>query len=124
MLATTVAERAAQYEALGMTPDVAQAVAAAADEAMGRCILALYRSAAQPAMALLGEQLGNAAARPGLVIIPTEDGYTGGERRARWAAEKAGANVAVLPRLGHWWMLQDPRAGANALREFWSRVGV
>jgi hypothetical protein len=44
--------------------------------------LALYRSAAQSAMARLGEQLGNAAARPGLVI-PTEDGYTGGERRAR-----------------------------------------
>jgi pimeloyl-ACP methyl ester carboxylesterase len=124
MLATTVTNRAAQYEALGMTPDVAEAVAAAADEAMGRCILALYRSAAQPAMALLGEQLGQAAARPGLIIIPTEDGYTGGEHRARWAAEKAGANVAVLPRLGHWWMLQDPRAGANVLREFWSRAGV
>ena len=123
MLATPVAERAAQYEALGMTPDIAKAVAAAADEAMGRCILALYRSAAQPAMARLGEQLGTAAARPGLVIIPTEDGYTGGERRARWAAEKAGANVAILPGLGHWWMLQDPRAGASALREFWSTLG-
>ena len=122
MLAIPVAERAAQYQALGMTPDVAKAVAAAADEAMGRCILALYRSAAQPAMARLGEQLGKAAARPGLVIIPPNDGYTGGERRARWAAEKAGANVAVLPGLGHWWMLQDPRAGASALREFWSAV--
>jgi hypothetical protein len=85
----------------------------------GRCILALYRSAAQPTMARLGEQLSKAAARPGLVIIPTEDGYTGGERRARWAAEKAGGNVAVLPRLGHCWMLQDPGAGASALREFW-----
>ena len=122
MLAIPVAERAVQYEALGMTPDVAEAVAAAADEAMGRCILALYRSAAQPAMARLGEQLGTAAARPGLVIIPTEDGYTGGESRARWAAEKAGAHVAVLPGLGHWWMLQDPRAGASALREFWSTL--
>jgi pimeloyl-ACP methyl ester carboxylesterase len=123
MLAIPVAERAAQYQALGMTPDVAKAVAAAADEAMGRCILALYRSAAQPAMARLGEQLGTAAARPGLVIIPAEDGYTGGESRARWAAEEAGATVAVLPGLGHWWMLQDPRAGASALREFWSTLG-
>ena len=122
MLATPAAERAAQYEGLGMTLHVAEAVAAAADEAMGRCILALYRSAAQPAMARLGEQLDKAAARPGLVIIPPNDGYTGGERRARWAAEKAGANVAVLPGLGHWWMLQDPRAGASALREFWSAV--
>ena len=65
MLAIPVAQRAAQYEALGMTPDVAGAVAAAADEAMGRCILALYRSAAQPAMARLGEQL--ALPRPGPV---------------------------------------------------------
>jgi len=31
--------------------------------------------------------------------------------------------VAVLPGLGHWWMLQDPRAGASALREFWSTLG-
>jgi pimeloyl-ACP methyl ester carboxylesterase len=105
-----------------MKPGVAGAVAAAADEAMGRCILTLYRSAAQPAMAHLGEQLGNAAARPGLVIVPTEDGYTGGERRARWAAEKAGAKIAVLPGLGHWWMLQDSKAGASALREFWSTM--
>jgi pimeloyl-ACP methyl ester carboxylesterase len=123
MLAIPAAERATRYEAAGMTPGIAEAVAAAADEAMGRCILALYRSAAQPAMARLGEQLGNAADRPGLVIIPTEDPYTGGEHRARWAAEKAGAKIAVFPGLGHWWMLQDPRAGANALREFWSTVG-
>jgi hypothetical protein len=113
MLAIPVAERAAQYEAPGMAPGVAGTVAAAADEAMGRCILALYRSAAQSAMARLGEQLGNAAARPGLVIIPTEDSYTGGERRARQAAEKAATKVAALPGLGHWWMLQDPRAGAS-----------
>jgi hypothetical protein len=65
-----------------MAPGIAEAVAAAADEAMDRCTLALYRSAAQPAMARLGEQLGNAAAWPGLVITPP-DGYTGGERRAR-----------------------------------------
>jgi hypothetical protein len=24
--------------------------------------------------------------------------------------------------LGHWWMLQDPAAGAEALRAFWSTV--
>jgi hypothetical protein len=113
MLAIPVAERAAQYEAPGMAPGIAGTVAAAADEAMGRCILAPYRSAAQSAMARLGEQLGNAAARPGLVIIPAEDSYTGGERRARQAAEKAATKVAALPGLGHWWMLQDPRAGAS-----------
>jgi pimeloyl-ACP methyl ester carboxylesterase len=122
MVSLPVEERAAMFESLGMTPKVALAVAEANDEAMGRCILSLYRSAAQPAMSQIGERLGEAAGRPGLVIIPTEDEYTGGEERARWAAEKAGAKVAVLKGLGHWWMLQDPEAGAEALREFWSSI--
>jgi hypothetical protein len=117
-----VADTAAMFESLGMTPEIARSVAEASDDAMGRCILALYRSAAQPAMARLGEQLGAAAARPGLVIIPTEDEYTGGEARARWTAEQAKADVAVLQGLGHWWMIQDPAAGAGALRAFWSSL--
>jgi pimeloyl-ACP methyl ester carboxylesterase len=119
MAATPSAERAARYESVGMR-GVARQVADAFDEAMGRCILALYRSAAQPAMARYGERLVAAAARPGLVVVPTEDVYTGGERRARWAAARAGAQVALLPGLGHWWMLEDPAAGAQALRTFWA----
>ena len=63
-----------------------------------------------------------AAGRPGLVIIPTEDGYTGGEERARWSAGQAKAEVTVLPELGHWWMIQDPAAGAAALRKFWNSL--
>ena len=122
MVSTPVGERASSFESLGMTPSVARAVAEANDQTMGRCILALYRSAAQPAMAALGRRLEAARARPGLVIIPTEDQYTGGEARARWAAEQAGADVAVLQGLGHWWMLQDPAAGAAALRNFWSAI--
>lgn len=116
------AERAAMLESLGMSQPVAGSVAEAVTEAMGRCILALYRSAAQPAMARLGERLASAAARPGLVIIPTADHYTGGEERARWAADKAGAAVAVLEGLGHWWMLQDPQSAAAALQKFWAAL--
>jgi pimeloyl-ACP methyl ester carboxylesterase len=117
-----VTDRASMFESLGVTPPIAHALAEANDETMGRCILALYRSAAQPAMARLGESLGAAAARPGLVIIPTDDQYTGGEARARWSAGQAKAEVAVLPGLGHWWMVQDPAAGATALRKFWSSL--
>jgi pimeloyl-ACP methyl ester carboxylesterase len=120
LVATPVADRAALYESLGMTPSVARAVAEGADETMGRCILTLYRSAAQPAMARLGERLDAASVRPGLVLIPTDDPYTGGEQRARWAAGKASAEVAVLPGQGHWWMLEDPGPGAEALRAFWA----
>jgi len=122
MISGSVSDRAARFESMGITPAVARDMAEAADETMGRCILALYRSAAQPAMALLGGRLNQAAARAGLVIIPTEDPFTGGEERARWAASKAGAQVALLNGLGHWWMLQDAEAGAEALRAFWSTV--
>jgi pimeloyl-ACP methyl ester carboxylesterase len=63
-----------------------------------------------------------ASTRPGLVIVPTEDSHTGGEGRHRWLAERAAANVAVLPRLGHWWMLQDPATAADELRRFWREI--
>jgi pimeloyl-ACP methyl ester carboxylesterase len=122
MISGSVSDRAARFETIGITPAVARDMAEAADETMGRCILALYRSAAQPAMSLLGGRLSQAASRPGLVIIPTEDPFTGGEERARWAASKAGAQVGLLNGLGHWWMLQDPAAGADVLRSFWSTI--
>ena len=37
---------------------------------------------------------------------------------ARRTAERWGAEVAVLEGLGHWWMMQDPAAGAAMLRTF------
>lgn len=122
LAALPLADRASMFESLGLTPDIARVLAEATDDTMGRCILSLYRSAAQPAMARLGEALGAAAGRPGLVIIPTEDQYTGGEARARWSAGQAQAKVAVLSGLGHWWMVQDPAAGAAALTDFWGSL--
>jgi pimeloyl-ACP methyl ester carboxylesterase len=122
MLAASSADRAAIYESLGITADVAATLADAYDEDMGRCILALYRSAAQPTMAQLGAKLPEAANRPGLVIIATEDHYTGGEARARDSAARADARVEVLDGLGHWWMLQDPTRGAAVLRAFWDTL--
>jgi pimeloyl-ACP methyl ester carboxylesterase len=120
--AMAASERAAGLESLGMTKDVALDVADAFDDTMARCILSLYRSAAQPAMAGWGERLPEAAARPGLVLIPTGDTFTGGEERARASAVRAGAKVEVLDGLGHWWMLQNPELGADALRRFWSAL--
>jgi pimeloyl-ACP methyl ester carboxylesterase len=119
MASMSVDDGASLYESLGMTRDIARAVAAAIDDDMGRCMLSLYRSAAQPEMARLGASLAAAAVRPGLVLVPTKDEYTGGEARARWSAEQAHATVTVLPDLGHWWMIQDPAAGAAALQTFW-----
>ena len=118
MVAMPTADRATWFRDLGMSDDVARRIAEAVDEDMGRCILALYRSAAQPAMGRWGEQFPKASARPGLVIIPTEDSYTGGQVLAQRSAERAGASVAVLSGLGHWWMCEDPEQGAKVLNNF------
>ncbi len=117
-LATPAEARARVYEGLGMSPGAAAACASGFNAEMGRCILSLYRSAAQPNMAQWGADAANARARPGLVIIPTEDHYTGGEAMSRRTAERSGAHVAVLAGLGHWWMCQDPERGAAVLRSF------
>ncbi|MGY4157840.1 pimeloyl-ACP methyl ester carboxylesterase [Bradyrhizobium sp. USDA 4461] len=113
------AEALAQgYEGLGMTAAIARKVAAGANRDMGRAILALYRSAAQPIIRDLGLGLPRAAAKPGLALIATEDRYCGGGRLARRSAERAGAKVAVLEGGGHWWMCQQPKLGADAINSF------
>ena len=110
--------RAERYESLGMTPAIARKVAEGANEDLGRAILALYRSAAQPVMRDLGTELQRAAAKPGLALIATEDFYCGGEKLARRSAERAGAKVAVLEGAGHWWMCQQPKQAADAINAF------
>ena len=120
--AESIPERAARLTALGVTDDVAERLAAGYDEAMGRCILALYRSAAQPAMARLGEGLSAAAARPGLHLSATDDPFVGTIDMQRRAADRAGARIEVLDGLGHWWMVQDPERGAASLRRFWTSL--
>ena len=106
------------YQNLGMSPGAARSCAEAYDQQMGDCILKLYRSAAQPKMAEWGAHVEGLMQRPGLVIIATEDQYTGGETLARRTADRIGAHVALLEGLGHWWMCQDPRRGAEAISRF------
>jgi pimeloyl-ACP methyl ester carboxylesterase len=113
-------QRAERLASLGVSLPVAEQLASAYDDAMGRCILALYRSAAQPAMADLGTQIGSAATRPGLAILATEDHFVGTEQMRRRTAQRAGATIATLDGLGHWWMLQDPHQAAITLTHFWS----
>jgi len=96
MLGLPAEARAQRYESLGMTSAIARRVAAAANKEMGRAILALYRSAAQPIMRDFGAGLPRAAAKPGLALIATEDFYCGGEALARRSAERAGAKIAIL----------------------------
>jgi pimeloyl-ACP methyl ester carboxylesterase len=123
LLGGTLQARAEQMEALGIPTDIAASMAAEQGPEMGRAILMLYRSAAQPAMADTGRALENAAARPGLSLLATEDPYIGSADTRRRAADRAGARTEVLDGLGHWWMLQDPARGAAALTTFWESLG-
>jgi pimeloyl-ACP methyl ester carboxylesterase len=121
-VAASVSEWAARLVSLGMTPEAAERLAAGFDEPMGRCILALYRSAAQPRMAELGRGLEAAARRPGLHVRATEDHFVGSEEMQCRAAARAGARIEVLDGVGHWWMVQDPARGAEVLTRFWASV--
>ena len=123
MLGGTVEDRATQMAALGIPVDIAAQIAAVQGADMGKAILALYRSARQPAMAEAGRALENARARPGLSLLATDDPYIGSDAVRRRAAERAGAETAVLEGLGHWWMVQDPARGAAALSGFWEALG-
>jgi len=120
-VAAPAAVRADRFRSLGMGA-ASDRVAAAIDADMGRCILSLYRSGAQPSMANWGRDLPAAAKRPGLVIVPTEDQYTGGEAMALRAAARAGARSVVLQGRGHWWMCEDPALGARVLNEFFASL--
>jgi len=122
LLGGTLQDRADQMNSLGIPGDIAKSIAAAQGPEMGRAILLLYRSARQPAMAEAGRALENAAARPGLSLLATEDPYVGSDAIRRRATDRAGAQTEVLDGLGHWWMVQDPDRGAAALTRFWETL--
>ncbi len=115
-------ERAEVFESFGMPADVAADVAAGLDEETGRCVLALYRSAAQPALADLGQRLRTTDRRPGLVFMATEDHYAGTAGQAAEVAAWLGAPVVTLENLGHWWMFAGADQAADALITHWENA--
>lgn len=120
-LAAGDAGRAAAYRGLGLPPDVADEMAAAYTPDMARCILSLYRAAAQPAMAQLGERVVAADLPPGLVIDATEDAYVPTELGQKMI-EPLGAQRLELQGNGHWWMVEDPETAAEGLSTFWASL--
>jgi len=123
MIATPKPDLAGVFQSLGMSAEGALASVTGLDEAMGACILSLVRDAAQPVMADLGAQVAAMAARPGLVLAPADDDYDGTLAMSSEVAGRAGAQVAELANVGHWWMMQDPAAAALTLEEFWASSG-
>ncbi|MCF6474943.1 alpha/beta hydrolase [Nonomuraea sp. MG754425] len=116
---TPVEERARAFEGFGMPAEHALSIAAGMDAVMGESVLALYRSAVRVAAEWSAAFTDIPA--PGLVLVPSDDAYLPAEV-SRASAARAGATVAELPGLGHWWMLQDPAAGAARLEEFWGEA--
>jgi len=112
-------DRVQGFVDMGMTPGGARACVEAGGADMSACIVSLYRSAVQPNMTNWGAEYEQLDDRPDtLVIAAADDHYTGGEAMARRTAERWGAKIAVLDGLGHWWMMQDPARGAEALADF------
>ncbi|WP_243788822.1 alpha/beta fold hydrolase [Saccharopolyspora gloriosae] len=120
LLGGTLDERTERMVARGIDRPVAARLAAGQGPEMIRAILTFYRSAVQPVMADFGRELPAAAARPGLAIVATDDHVGGSQDMRGRSADRAGAHVATLGGLGHWWMVQDPVRGAAALTSFWS----
>jgi len=119
-LAQPVEARAGVFEAFGVSHDDAVSMAASGDQRMADSILGLYRSAVPNPYSDWGSEFRPTKA-PGLVLVPTADPF-GDEGMSQEVAGTLGASVARLEGLGHWWPLQDPPAGAAALKRFWSSL--
>jgi pimeloyl-ACP methyl ester carboxylesterase len=94
---------------------------ASMDDTMGGCILDLYRSATPNIFADWAVELSRPAPVPGLVLRATADDSDDPITSAEVAA-RLGARTAELEGLGHWWMMQDPAAVAEALHSFWTTL--
>jgi pimeloyl-ACP methyl ester carboxylesterase len=121
MVGAPLSDRVAMFCSFGAPDDTAAAMAEAADADMGRCILSLYRSAAQPATAAIGQALRAAERPPMLAIIASDDPYVPAALSGEVAAD-LGAQTLALNGCGHWWMFEKPGLAADGLVEFWSEL--
>jgi pimeloyl-ACP methyl ester carboxylesterase len=119
-IARMIALDAGQIEAaFGVPAKLAANMADHLDPDMGRAILKLYRSAVQPAMRELGDQLAVADRRPSLLLHATADPFVPPDMVFA-VAERIGAEILTLEGLAHWWMFENPGLVADGLVAFWS----
>jgi pimeloyl-ACP methyl ester carboxylesterase len=112
-------DRTALFAGLGLPDDIAADLAAGLDETMGRCILRLYRTGAQPAVGQLGDRLTATDLPPGLIVDAELDAYVPSEL-SHAVAGRLGTDVLRLDGRGHWWMVRDVDQIADDLTAFWS----
>jgi pimeloyl-ACP methyl ester carboxylesterase len=119
MVSASLDDKAALFVGMGISDEIAAALAAGVDAEMGRCLLALYRDAGQASLAEAAQRLFDARRPPGLVIDPGADPYVSSEL-GRDVADRLDAQVLSLGDRGHWWMVEDPATAADGLTAFWS----
>ena len=119
MVAMSAEQFADYFSSLGMTREIAAQVKKDVNDEFARCILGLYRDAAQPAMAKLGELFAAANPPNGLVIIADKDKYAGSAEQVHQVAAGVNAKVANIPDAGHWWMIERPALAASILIKHW-----
>jgi pimeloyl-ACP methyl ester carboxylesterase len=107
------------FVGLGLPDEIAAQLAVALDDEMGRCILRLYRTGAQPAVGELGDRLAGMELPPGMIIDAELDEYIASTLSQEVAA-RLGAELLRLDGRGHWWMVSDIDPVADALVTFWS----
>ncbi|HWH54929.1 MAG TPA: alpha/beta hydrolase [Gaiellaceae bacterium] len=110
---------AARLEGVGVPSALAEAIAAEHDEAMSRCILDLYRSAAPNVAADWGAAAERPTVAPGLVLLLPDPPEV--EARSLDTARRLGARTARLD-ADHCWMAEAPEASAAVLNRFWSSL--
>lgn len=119
MTASSLAERVEMFTGLGLPDDMAAAIAPAVDVEMGRAILTLYRSALEPDLQVLADQLAAVDHGPGAIITATDDPYVPADLSGP-VADRLGAVQLRLEGQGHWWMVSDPDNAAEQLASFWN----
>lgn len=120
MVGASQGDRIALLMAIGVPEADALAMAEALDATMGAAILTLYRSAVD-----IGNEWGpgiDDISSRGLVIASMQDPFRAPDR-ARRLADRTGADLVELPDSGHFWMLDQPKRGAQILTEHWRRGG-
>lgn len=115
--ASSVEDRAAGIELLGVPHDAACTMSAAMDPTMGGCILDLYRSAVPNCHAHWGPWAPIDA--PGAILVATEDPF-GDRAKATDVARSVGASVVDLDGAGHFWPAEMPERAAQVLEQFWA----
>ena len=122
MVAIGESDFVAIFSSLGMTADIAGQVKRGINDEMARCILALYRDAAQPRMAELGKQFIAAAPTNGLVIVAPNDHFAGSVESMLQIAQQVNAKTATIADAGHWWMCEQPQFATSMLMQHWNSV--